>query len=124
MNKKKIMNWVAAASALKKAKEYELILRTEICDHILDGKVKGSKTAIIDGYKMTASAKVNDSVDSELLQAMWSDLSPAEKSSIKFKPSLVAKVYKTLDAKSNIHRAISSKPGTPSLELKQVIGKE
>ncbi len=122
MENETILQWVEAAENLRMAKEYELLLRNQICDFILDGKVKGSKTAIINGiYKMAATAKVNDSVDAELLQAMWKDLSPAEKSSIKFKPALIAKVYKTLDGKSNIHRAISSKPGTPSLELKQVI---
>ena len=58
--------------------------------------------------------------NSELLNTLWKYLTPLEREAIKFKPSLVSKKYKKVSKGSMIHRAITSKPGTPGLALKDV----
>lgn len=114
----KIKEWLILSGRLANIKEDEMELRKEIAEHILAGKVKGTKSSSFGPYTMNATAKLNTKIDKELLQTMWSDLSEEEKKCIKFDPKLVDKEYKNLDAKSNLHRAIESKPGAPTLKLK------
>ena len=109
---------------LTEAKEKELLFRKEICEHILGDKIKGSKKGTIGIYVLSASAKLNIKLDAELLESMWKELSDGEKACIKYKPSLIAAEYKNVDSQAKLHRCIDSKPGTPTLTLKSVIGKE
>ena len=115
-----VKNWIFAKEKLAKAKEYELDSRKEICKHILGDKIKGAKKGIIGKYILTATAKMNDKVDAELLESVWKELSPKEKACIKYKPSLIAAEYKKLKGAIILHRCIDSKPGTPALALKNV----
>ena len=116
----KIKEWVILDYRLKNLKKDELKLRKEICELALDGKTKGSKNCTYGQYPITATAKLNSKLDEILLKDMWSNLNEAEKACIKFVPKLVDKEYKNLDEKSNLHRAVENKPGTPSLKLKEL----
>lgn len=118
VTEEKVKEWLIISGRLKSIKEDEMELRKEICDHILDGKIKGAKSSTFGKYTMTATAKIGEKVDQDLLKVMWPELSKAEKACFKFKADLVSKEYKTLDAKSNVHRAVDSKPGAPTLALK------
>lgn len=118
MTENDIRQWIMAKNKLNTAKTKELELRKIICDYILDGKVKGSKKSIIGVFTLTATAKLNNRLDKKLLAVLWPDLSAVEKSCIKFEPSVIAKEYNIIDNKSNIHRAITSTPGTPTLTIK------
>lgn len=120
VNKKLIELWLEYKDDLAEAKEHELELRKEICEHILEGKIKGSKKGTIGNYVLVASAKLNIKVDAELLESIWEELSEKEKACIKYKPSLIAKKYNSLDGALKLHRCIDSKPGTPTLALKSV----
>lgn len=113
-----VEKWINLSAQLSSIKEQELELRNKICSHILKDKLKGSKKATIGRYVLNATAKLNQKIDKELLETIWEDLSPEEKAAVKFNPSLVAKEYKKLSEKSLLNRAIDSKPGTPSLDLK------
>jgi len=121
VNKKLVKEWIFIKDKLTEAKTHELELRKEICEHILEGKIKGSKKGTIDGYVLTATAKMNDKIDVELLKSIWKELSDGEKACIKYKPSLIAAEYKKLKGALKLHRCIDSKPGTPALSLKTVI---
>lgn len=120
VNGEKIKNWILAKSTLDAAKVNEMALRVEICNEVLQGHQKGVKHKIIDGFKTSATAKLNQNIDEDLLSAIYSDLSPAEKSCLKVKHSIISKPYNQLDAKSKLHRVIDEKPGTPSLTIKPV----
>ena len=122
--KEQVESWLKWKSNLAVAKENELNLRKEICEHILQGKVKGSKKSSIGVYILTATAKLNIKIDSEHLETIWKELPPEEKACIKYKPSLIAAEYKKLKGKITLNRCIDSKPGTPGLELKSVTKKE
>jgi len=114
-----IVKWVKASDALKQAKKLELELRLGICEDILGDKIKGTKKAKIGQYSLTATAKLTNKLDEVLLKTVWKDLSDSEKECVKFKPSLIVAEYNTLDDGMLIHRAIESKPGTPSLAIKE-----
>lgn len=120
VNEKLIKNWLGWKDDLALAKKNELLLRKEICEHILGDKIKGSKKGTVGNYVLTASAKLNIKVDVELLESMWEELSDGERACIKYKPSLIAKEYNSLDGAMKLHRCIDSKPGTPTLALKSV----
>ncbi len=114
----KVQAWIKADAAMRAAKAHELELRKELCDHILQGKIKGSKTTQIGQYKLSATAKLNAKIDKDALKSIWFDLTPAEKQSVKFDPKLIAKNYNGLDASCTIHHVITHKPGTPALSVK------
>lgn len=118
---KKIGEWIIQKHKLDVAKKHELELRKEICEHILQGKIKGSKKSTIGTYVLTATAKINNKIDAELLESIWESLSDKEKACVKYKPSLIAAEYKKLKGAVKLHRCIDSKPGTPALTLKSVI---
>ena len=123
-NEKLVKRWIKWKDDLAMAKENELNLRKEICEHILQGQIKGSKKGTIGIYVLSASAKLNDKLDAELLKAIWPNLTPEEKACIKYKPNLIAAKYKKLKSGVKLNRCIDSKPGTPTLTLKSVIAKE
>ena len=122
VNPRLIKTWMVAKDQLDKIKAHELEIRKEIAEHILDGKIKGAKKGSIGKYNLTATGKLNYVVDAEFLENIWSELTPQEKEAIKYKPSIVASKYKTLDAKSKLNKAITSKSGTPSLKLDSMEG--
>lgn len=116
-----IVKWIKLSNKLAQIKETEMDLRKQIADHILAGKVKGSKTATIGKYKLSATAKVNTKIEREELQAIWPDLTAAEKAAVKFDPKLVAVEYKKVPANSIIHSVITDTPGAPSLSVKGIV---
>jgi len=118
---KKIEYWIWIKNKLDVAKKEELETRKEICEHILQGKIKGAKKGTIGKYILTATAKMNNRVDAEFLKSVWESLSDKEKACIKYKPSLIAAEYKKLKGAMVLHRCIDSKPGTPALALKTVV---
>jgi len=117
---KKVESWIQWKGKLTEAKEKELLLRKEICEHILEGKIKGSKKGTIGKYILIASAKLNDKLDAELLESIWKELSEKEKACIKYKPNLIAAEYKKVTGAVKLHRCIDSKPGIPTLTLKSI----
>jgi adenylate cyclase len=116
----KVKAWIVQKDKLAAAKIAEGELRAEICEHILAGKIKGAKKGIIGVYVLIATAKLGQKIDKDALKSIWTDLSKAERQAIRFKPELIAKEYKMLGAKSILHQTITSKPGTPGLELKAI----
>lgn len=119
MNKYIIREWEISKRKLDIAKAKELERRQAICDYILAGKTKGSKKTTIDGITLTATAKTNTTIDEPLLKTLWGSLSPEEKQAIKFKPSLRSKEYKQLPENCEMQKAITQKPGTPTLKVKE-----
>lgn len=115
-----VQRWSELQAQLADVKVEEMELRKVISDHILKGKEQGAKKGAVGIYKLTATTKTNVGIDREELQVLWSDLTPAEKACVKFDPKLIAKEYKTLDTKSNLHRAITHKPGSPTLKINSV----
>ncbi len=114
----KIKKWLVMSGNLTQLKEDEMELRKEIAEQILDGKLKGTKSASFGPYTMTATGKLNGKLDKDLLKVMWKDMTAEERKCFKFDPKLVDKEYKNLDDKSDVHRAVELKPGAPTLKLK------
>ena len=119
MDKKIIQEWILAKSSLDTWKEKELELRQIICAEVLEGKQKGTSHLLEHGWDIVATAKLNTTVDSAVLDQIWPELSLMEKEAIRYKPEVIAKQYNLItDSGSKLHLAITTKPGTPSLELK------
>lgn len=118
ITEKKVKSWILAKTKLDAAKKQELELRQTICEDILKSQVKGSKKITVGKFTLTATAKLNEKVDADLLKSLWENLSDEEKGCIKFKPSLKAKEYHKLKDACLLHRAVDSKPGAPTLNAK------
>lgn len=116
-----VVLWMTALGKLNHLKETETSLRREIADHILNGKIKGSKKKNVGKFVMVATAKINESPDKDELKAIWPTLTKAEKACIRFKPELIAKKYAELPNDARIKSVITAKPGMPSLELKSIM---
>jgi len=114
----KYNEWVEAHADLQRAKKLELSLRNEICSELLVDKLEGSKTVREDGFIVTTTAKLIRSINREVLESVWSDLSDREKECVVYKPSLVLSNYKVIEAEGGIlMEAITVKPGQSALKI-------
>lgn len=115
-----VANWISLAEKLAIVKAAEMEARLLIANKILDGKLKGAKSGKIGKYTLTATGAVNTKVDAEGLKQSWKELSPYEKSCIRFKAEVAAKNYNADGDTSTLDQFVTTKPGTPSLKLKKV----
>lgn len=117
--------WLKSKELLDAAKKTELMLRTKICSAQLDDKMEGSRTVTSGQFKVTATAKLTRSIDKEVLEAIFDDMSPTEQECIKFSPSLILANYKLIEQSgenSMLMDAITVKPATPTLSIKILEG--
>ncbi|MCP3685780.1 MAG: hypothetical protein GY861_24290 [bacterium] len=113
---REIEEWLEAEAKLKEAKAEEIRLRNKICSFILQDTLKGSVKMKLFAWNLTATAKVNKTLDAELLQAITPDLTQEERDAIKWSPKIVAKAFKLLGEDTKLNEVITEKPGTPSLK--------
>lgn len=118
ITEKEVKAWIVAKMKLDTAKGQEMELRQTICEHILNGKTKGSKKATVGKFILTATAKLNEKINPELFESLWPELTAEEKNCIKFIASIKAKEFHKLKDSMLLHRAVDSKPGAPTLTLK------
>lgn len=118
--KKDLLAWEKAKDALAAAKKTEMDLRMKVCGSILGSKAKGTVHFKKFGLDATAVAKLNLKVDKDILKTIFKDLNADEKASIKYKPELKSKEYEALPENSILHKAVTSKAGTPALSIKEL----
>ena len=112
--------WLVASEALRQAKEEELRVRNLICEEVLGDKVEGSVTKRENGLKVTATAKVTRSLDREVLEVLWEDITDEERECIDYKPSLRLALYKKIEAEGGkLMEAVTVKPAQASLKIKE-----
>ena len=110
--------WLDATNELKSAKDKELELRNLICEEILAQKLEGATTVHVPGFKVTATAKLNRSVDREVLEAIWDGLPDEEKECIDYKPSLKLTAYKKIEiGGGKLLEAVTVKPAQATLKI-------
>lgn len=110
--------WLQAKDELNQAKIAEMNLRVEICKSHLQDKTEGAKTDTMGKFKVTATAKLTRSIDPEVLEAIWEDLSDVEKECIVYKPNLKLANYKRIEQIDNkLMDAITVKPAAPALKI-------
>lgn len=111
-------DWLEASAALRKAKAEELRLRNAICNTHLEEVLEGSKTQRFGNLKITATAKLNRTVDRDVLDAIWEDLTPEEQDCVDYKPSLRLTEYKRIEASGGkLTEAVTVKPGQATLKI-------
>lgn len=120
-SEKTVVEWMKVKKEIDELKKKENHLRIQMCKSILKGMIKGSRSEVIGKYKVTATAKINTSVDEEALLEIWPDLSDEEMACFKFPPKLNMRQYNSLDPeKKRIYSALISKPGLPTISIKEV----
>jgi len=126
----KILEWRAAQAALALAKEQEAALRAEVVAlAFADHKDEGTENVELgNGWKLKAVFKIGYTLDNKD-DAVDKALSKIEKAGgegefiagrlVKWKPELSVSEYKKLPDKFRkiIDAVLTTKPGTPSLEL-------
>jgi len=115
--------WLRVSEELRRIKGEEMALRLEICKDILEDKVEGTLTEMVDDrrYKVSATAKLIRSLDRSVLETIWDDLSDEERECIDYKPTLVLSNYRTIEEEGGkLVEAITVKPGTPTLKITEV----
>ncbi len=114
-----ILRWLAAKEQMRLAKANESELRANILGKLLvDGPRRGSMKFEDENFKIQATAKVNIAVDEEVLNALWEDgqLTPEDTAMFSQKLKVSDKIH-TLPQTSSVWKAITSKPGTPTLSV-------
>lgn len=111
--------WLQATAKLRQAKTEELKLRNEICDELLKEKLEGSITTHPPGYKVVSTAKLTRTINREVLEAIWEDLTDEEKECIDYKPSLKLANYRAIEngVGGKLMEAITVKPAQASLKV-------
>jgi hypothetical protein len=112
-----VEKWIAVKGKLGQYKEQELELRNQIISKLLEGKMAGSKTGVVQGIKLRATARLNYTVDEAELSIIWDDLSPEEQVCIEYKPKVKETEYRKLPDSSLLKRAVTVKPGQASLTV-------
>lgn len=118
ITKAQIEEYLEHKQKLAYFKDLEGSHRRVLCAEVLGQKVKGVAHLIVEDLDLAATAKVNLSVDADLLKGLWKDLAPEERAVIKFKPEINGTLYNKLPADSKLKRLVTVKPGMPSLEIK------
>lgn len=115
--------WLQAAADLKRMKGEELALRLEICKDVLGDKLEGTQNEFADNhrFKITATAKLNRTIDRSVLETIWEDLTDEERQCIDYKPSLVLGNYRQIEEEGGkLIDAVTVKPATPTLKIVEV----
>lgn len=113
--------WLEVSAELKRLKAEELTLRNKITSKILTDKLEGAKTESNTKYKVTATARLNRSLDRELLEAIWEDLTIDEQECVEYKPSLVLTNYRKFEERGGkLLEAVTVKPGQASLKIERL----
>jgi hypothetical protein len=114
-----LLEWQKAKIKLDKAKKAELELRNKILSKVLADKQVGSKTTVFGGYKITATARLNYSIDEAELSILGDTLTEEEKACVDWKPKVNQARYNKLPDDSKLKQAVTVKPGQGALSIKQ-----
>lgn len=117
MDKQLIKDWLAVKEQLESLQKQERELRTVIARYVLDGKKEGSKTDVVEGIKLSATAVVSYKLDQAELSLIFDSLSEAEKACIKYKPELSLKSYRKLKDDCELNKVITTHEGMPQLKV-------
>ena len=112
-----------AAISLKEAKEYELELRNQITDVLLEGADTGTHNFLLHGMNVKATKGVSYKLDSELIQELIDDdeLSPYELDCIRTKYELKLADYKRATFPVDVlDQALVVRPSLPTLAISLV----
>lgn len=119
MKIEQIKKWKRLQATLKTIKAQEMELRKELCKDILQGKL-GTVNTVVDKFKLKAAQQTRLKVDSEALQAIWSDLTPEEQNSVKWSPEVIKSKYNALSDKDMINSVITTVPNAPTLKIETI----
>lgn len=127
----KYFEWNTLAIKLKELKAKEAEIRRELCEKLFNGRVGGFKVkdhfTSDDGidWEAVATSKVKVTVDRELLNSIWNDLTEEEQAIFRWKPEVNKTDYikmKKADPKmkSIVWDVFKEGVAMPTLELKEV----
>lgn len=110
--------WLTAKHNLDVAKATELKLRNKICKRVLEEKMEGSTTVRRDNLKITATARLVRTLDREMLDVLWGDLSQEEQDCIDYQPKLLLAPFRRIEETGGkLMEAVTTKPGQASLKI-------
>lgn len=113
-----VEKWIEATKTLSLAKKEEIRLRNLILPRMLKDKISGSITDTFGGYKLSATARLNYTIDSAELAILHDELSEEELACVKYDPTLRIANFNKLPEHNKLSLAVTIKPGQGSLALK------
>jgi predicted lipase len=117
-----IEEWANVKEELAKLQNKERDLRLQIAPEVLQDKLEGSKTVVIDGWKLSATAVLNYNVDEEELELRKNELTQRDWEALRYKPTVNTTKFRKLDNDSALHRIVTAKPGMPQLKIVEYLG--
>jgi len=110
--------WKVVSLELKALKTLELKLRNDICASLLKDKLEGSITLHDEEVKIVATARITRSLDKQILEAIWEDLTDREKECVGYTPKLKLALYKPLEETGGkLMEAVTCKPAQSTLKI-------
>ena len=120
ITKQTIMHWLSAKAKLAEFKKRESTLRQKIATMVLGDQQKGVKHEKMFGFKVSPTAKLNQTLDVLGLTENWKKLNAEEKACIRFKPEIINEKLKDLPEDSMLHKFVTYKPGMPELKITEL----
>lgn len=120
----KVAKWNELQAQLAIVKAQEAALRSEVFAALFDnGKTELKegvhKLDLPDGWVLSATHKLNYSLDEAALPAVLEQLGEAGTDLVKYKPSLTMPAYRKMQPEqlAILGQALTIKPGSPSMKL-------
>jgi hypothetical protein len=107
-----------AAINMREWKAKELALRVEITDQLLEGQDIGTHNFILHGMFVKAVKGVSYSLDKNVIDEKYDEMSDDERGLIRWKPELKLGDYKSAVFDTDIlEEALTIKPSLPTLDI-------
>lgn len=113
-----ILRWLAAKAVEKEAIERRRELDKEVA-RLVPGKVEGTSSASIDGYKVSVDYRVTRKVDSDKLSFIWNNLSEKEQKLFRWKAELQMKEFREAAPAEWLNQIVTSKPGAATVTIEE-----
>lgn len=112
-----IYQWLELKEKLNQIQEAERLLRCKITDELLEGKIEGAKTLVVDSVKVTVTAVLSYKLDISELSLVYPNLSAEEKEAIKWVPELKMKEFRKLPADCELAKLVTTTPGMSQFKV-------
>lgn len=112
-----LIEYKDAQAKAKYWKERENKMRVQLADELLKHRRAGTHHFYFNNIHLKGVKKYNISPDTDVLNALWDDMSVEEQSCFKFSPRFVNTEYKKLLDTSVVDQCIVTKPAMPTFTV-------
>ena len=118
----KFLKWKSVSEQLRGLRTLEKSMRIKLAAEVFNySTLPGTKKIRYENCIVKATNKQNVNVDKEALMSVWSELTKEDKAAFNMVPTLSMTALNALPKDSLVHDVVELKPGTPTLEVTEIV---